>query len=86
MIFRAKAEIHFYTIEVRLKSLSNLKYLLKFTFIKIAGENINLQLVKWAKVFGTKTMEELEQLADTEEVFESTDVSIMRYIEKTAVK
>lgn len=53
------------------KSLSNLKCLLKFTFIKIAGENINLQLVKWAKVFGAKTMEELEQLADTEEVFES---------------
>ena len=27
--------------------------------------------MKWAKVFGAKTMEELEQLADTEEVFES---------------
>ena len=45
--------------------------ILDLTKVEEAGENINLQLVKWAKVFGAKTMEELEQLADTEEVFES---------------
>ena len=48
--------------------------------------NINKKLVKWASIFKAETLEELEQLANGEEVFEKMVVTMKKLSEDEKIR